>query len=42
MALFTASINALARRMPAREAVVIGPLRGVQRAVAASPGSPPR
>jgi hypothetical protein len=42
MALFTASINALARRMSAGAAVSIGSLHGVQRAVAAPPGSPPR
>jgi hypothetical protein len=42
MALFTASINALARRMSAREAVAIDSLFAVQRAIAAPSGSPPR
>jgi hypothetical protein len=42
MALFTASINALARRMSAGAAVSIGSFNGVQRALAALPGSPPR
>jgi hypothetical protein len=42
MTLFTASINALARRMPAGLAVSIDSLHGVERAIAAPPGSPPR
>jgi hypothetical protein len=42
MAPFTASINALACRMSASKAVSIGSLLGVERALAAMPGSPPR
>jgi len=42
MALFTASINALARRMSAGLTVSIGSLFEASRALAAPPGSPPR
>jgi len=42
MALFTASINALARRMSAGVAVSIGSCNGVERAIAALPDPPPR